>query len=362
MNSTLQEAQTSAEHERDSHDERHSSFAGARSLSASTVSIVIPCYNEERFIGEVLTNLLDQYEAERCEIIVVDGMSTDDTRQVIQEFIRRHPNINVRLVDNPKRDIPTALNLGIAAARGEVIVRMDAHSVPPANYVRRCVEVLQEGQAAVVGMPIRIEPGANTFTARAIALAVSHPFGIGDAKYRSAITASQYVDTVPFGAFSKQIWQEVGGFNEDLLTNEDYDFYYRVRQAGGRILLDASEHSIYFSRPTLRSLAAQYARYGRWKAQMVKLHPSSVRLRQVVAPAFVLSILFFGAFGFVWHPAWLVLLVIVAAYASLAAFCALKAAQRKSALRLVPLIAVAFLVIHTVWGSNFLIGLVRPPK
>lgn len=300
-----------------------------------TVSVVIPCYNEERFIGKVLENLANQYSAERYEIIVVDGMSTDRTRASVAEFMRCHPEIAVRLVDNPARNIPTALNLGISEARHEIIVRMDAHSVPSENYVRRCIEGLRTDGVAVVGMPWRIRASDDSLAARAIALAVAHPFGIGDAKYRLLNSESQIVDTVPFGAFRKSLWREVGGFNEALLANEDYDFHYRVRQRGGRILLDTDGYSIYFARNSFKALAVQYFRYGRWKAQMLKRHPRSLRLRQLVAPVFVVA---------------------------LAALVAFKLSRQASDWRLLPMIVLTFPVIHTTWGSSFLTGLFHSPQ
>src|SRR5678815_2478420 len=126
------------------------------------VSVVIPCYNEERFILKALEQLVDQYDKERYEIIVVDGFSEDGTRAVIAEFQRKNPNFPVRLVDNPARNIPTALNLGISASRGDIIARMDAHAVPGRGYIRRCVEVLREIDAGVVGMPCDVKPGADS--------------------------------------------------------------------------------------------------------------------------------------------------------------------------------------------------------
>lgn len=324
-----------------------------------SVSLVIPCYNEERFIATVLENLLPQYPLSRFEIIVIDGMSEDGTRETVERFIAQHTEARVRLIDNPERNIPAALNLGIKAAEGEIIVRMDAHSVPSANYVRRAVEVLETRDAQVVGMPWRIAAGAQTPVARAIALAVAHPFGIGDAKYRTTNVQTQYVDTVPFGIFRKSLWMQLGGFNEELLANEDYDFYYRVRRDGGRILLDTDAHCTYFARPTLKELARQYVRYGGWKAQMVKLHPSSIKLRQVVAPAFVLALSGFGMLGLLWRPAWLALLFILAAYSTLALWFGFRAATKRDEPALSPLIALVFFVVHVAWGGSFLRGLVR---
>jgi glycosyltransferase involved in cell wall biosynthesis len=327
-----------------------------------TVSVVIPCYNEERFIEKVLENLAGQYTACRYEIIIVDGMSTDDTRSMIAKFIERRPEITVRLVDNPARNIPTALNLGIESARHEIIVRMDAHSVPSENYVRRSVASLCGDDVAVVGMPWHICPSAETIEARAIALAVAHPFGIGDAKYRLANSESQFVDTVPFGVFRKSLWRELGGFNEALLANEDYDFHYRVRQRGGRILLDTGGHSDYFARGSFKALATQYFRYGRWKAQMVKLNPRSLRVRQLVAPAFVLSIVSLTLLGLWWPLAFAGLLLVLTPYAALALFFAGKLSRRANDWRLLPAIALAFLIIHIAWGSSFLTGLVYSPQ
>jgi glycosyltransferase involved in cell wall biosynthesis len=325
------------------------------------VSVVIPCFNEERYIQKVLENLAAQYAPARSEIIVVDGRSTDRTREEIAEFREAHPDLQVRLIDNPVRNIPAGVNLGIKEARGEVIVRMDAHSIPSSNYVRRCVEQL--GGAEVVGMPWRIQPGAETLAARAIALSVAHPFGIGDAKYRlpDRAAAAEFVDTVPFGVFRKNLWAEVGGFNEQLLANEDYDFHYRVRARGGRILLDTSGHSLYFARPTIKELARQYFRYGTWKAQMVKLHPRSLRLRHLVAPVFVASVLSSALVGFWWRPAWLALLVVVVPYALLSLVCAARLASKGRELRSMPVVSFVFLVIHAAWGSSFLLGLLRSP-
>lgn len=350
----------------DVQDTRHTGIAASESgvfaHHAALVSVVIPCFNEERLIKKVLENLARQYDAENYEIIVVDGMSTDKTRDAVHEFVAAYPDINVRLIENPARTIPRALNMGIEEARGDVIVRMDAHSIPSQNYVRRCVELLQDGRAGIVGMSLRLQPGADTLIARAIALAVSHPFGIGDAKFRWPDAPTQFVDTVPFGVFHKALWRKLGGFNEELLTNEDYDFNYRARQQGQNILLDASAHSAYFARATYRDLAAQNFRYGRWKAQMIKLHPRSIKLRQLVAPAFVASIIVLALLGLRWTFGWWLLLTITTLYALLAIICGAQLARRSGNMKLTLAVSTAFPVIHGNWGSGFLVGLVRPPQ
>ncbi len=336
-----------------------------RMPSQPTVSVIIPCYNEERFIGKTLNNLATQYPCEAYEIIIVDGDSEDDTREVIGDFQEAHPKLFIRLVRNPERSIPKALNLGIAAASGEVIARMDAHAVPSAGYIRRCVEVLNEGAAEVVGMPCLVRPGSDSAMAHAIALAVSHPFGIGDARYRlgTGNAHQESVDTVAFACFKKSLWSKLSGYDESLLTNEDYDFNYRARLRGDRVVLDRSEHCDYFARDTLSKLIAQYRRYGGWKARMIRQHPRSIRVRHAIAPMFVASIFLLAALGIWSSVAWLLLAGALGMYFTAAAVFACQAARRaKASAGVMALMPFVFFAIHLSWGASFLLGLVRQPR
>lgn len=326
-----------------------------------SVSFVVPCFNEERFIGEVLETLARQGEGTAFEIVVVDGMSTDGTRAEVERFARANPAARVRLVDNPERYIPVALNRGIDAARGQIIARMDAHAVPSENYLRACLGRLGREGVSIVGAPCRIRAAADTSVARANAAAVSHPFGIGDATYRTAGAGAEsgFVDTVPFGVFRKELWQTLGGYNELLLTNEDYDFNYRARSAGGGVLLDTSCYSTYFARPTFASLARQYLRYGTWKSRMLRLHPRSVKPRQLVAPVFVCALaVLLAASPWLAAARWL-LAFVLAPYALLSFYCAASVARRERDWTLLPLVPVSFLLIHLSWGAGFWLGLVR---
>ena len=328
-----------------------------------SVSVIIPCYNEERFIGNALEQLAHQFELDRYEIIVVDGLSDDNSRAVIEDFKRRRPDVSVSLVENPARNIPTALNLGIAAAKGSVIARMDAHAAPSDGYIRRCVEVLRTGEAGVVGMPCMVRAGADTAMAQGIAAAVSHPFGIGDAKYRlgSSGPPQEAVDTVAFACFRKSVWKELGGYNESLHTNEDYDFNYRVRRSGRDVILDRGGHCDYFARTTLKALASQYLRYGGWKAEMIRLHPRSIKLRHLVAPLFVASLVILATAGIFWKPAWWLLLAEIITYLICATVAGLQAAKKSSGgLRMVLLMPLIFATIHLSWGSSFLVRLLKP--
>lgn len=329
------------------------------------VSVVIPCYNEERFIVKALEQLVDQYPLEKYEIVIVDGLSTDATRARIAAFSESQPGLSIVIVDNPARNIPTALNLGVANARGTIIARMDAHAIPPAGYIERCVEVLDQPGVGAVGMPCLVKPGSETLTALAIACAVSHPFGIGDAKYRltDATSGQESVDTVAFACFRKELWEEIGRFNEELLTNEDYDFNYRIRQHGRQVILDRQGHCDYFARSTLSEVTRQYRRYGRWKAQMVKLHPGSIKLRHLVAPVFVVSIVVLAIAGVFFYPIWLLLALELFLYFSLALYFGYRIASRvRGGIALALLMPVVFLLIHLSWGSSFLFGLLSAPK
>jgi succinoglycan biosynthesis protein ExoA len=329
------------------------------------VSVVIPCLNEERFIGKALHNLADQYDPDCYEIIVVDGLSQDRTREVITEFCHSRPDVSVTLIDNPEKRIPTALNLGIEAARGEIIARLDAHAVASPGYIRRSVEVLRQEGVGVVGMPCQVCAGADTFMAGAIAMAVSHPFGIGDAKYRlgRGSAAQEAVDTVAFACFKKDLWREIGGFDEALAANEDYEFNYRVRLNGKTVLLDQAEHCDYFARATLKDLCVQYWRYGRWKARMILSHPNSIRLRQVVAPVFAASIPLLLIAGVWFRQAWWLLTFELGAYLLLALLFAVQlAVASRQGLRLLVALPVIFGAIHLTWGTSFLLGLIKAPR
>jgi glycosyltransferase involved in cell wall biosynthesis len=341
--------------------------ASLRSMKKATdvVSVIVPCYNEERYIVRALEKLADQYDKEHYEIVIVDGRSDDGTRALIEKFKADRPDVTVVLIDNPARAIPAALNLGIAAARGNIIARMDAHATPSEGYIRRCIEVLRQGKAGIVGMPCRVQPGADTLTAQAIANGVSHPFGIGDATYRldRGTSPQEAVDTVAFACFRKSLWQELGGYNEMLLTNEDYDFNYRARMTGAPVVLDRQGHCDYFARTKLSDLAKQYVRYGGWKARMVRLHPRSLKPRHLVAPLFVVSILMLGMLGFLWVPFWLLLGFEIALYLLLALAFGWAIARRKAGgIGLWLMMPLVFATIHLAWGSSFLLGLIKKPR
>ncbi len=326
------------------------------------ISVVIPCRNEEKTIALLLDALSQQdYPLEDLEIIISDGMSQDGTRQVIAGFQLSHPEMRIRIVDNPQRNIPAAMNTGIRASTGEIIVRMDAHSLPRPDYIRRCVEALEAGLADNVGGVWDIVPGAEGWIARAIAVAASHPLGAGDARYRFTNQAS-YVETVPFGAFQRSLIEKVGFYDETLLTNEDYELNTRIRQSGGRIWLDPQIRSTYFARKTLKELAAQYWRYGFWKAQMLRRYPDTLRLRQAIPPLFVLSLLVFGVLGVFFTLFRYLFLAEVLLYCLVLLIVGIQLAIKIKDFGLIPGVPLAVAAMHTAWGTSLLAGLIFHPE
>jgi glycosyltransferase involved in cell wall biosynthesis len=326
--------------------------------SARLVSVIVPCYNEQATIRLLLEAIYAQsYPRQQIEVIVADGLSTDHTRAEIEAFQRAHPDLEVRVVDNQKRIIPAGLNRAVEAARGEYVVRLDAHSQPFPDYVSRCVEALSAGLGDNVGGVWQICPGGESWEARAVAQAAAHPLGVGDARYRLGGRA-QEVDTVPFGAFRRSLVERIGPFDETLLTNEDYEFNVRVRRAGGKIWLDPAIQSTYFARQTFGALAQQYWRYGYWKARMLRRYPETFRWRQL-SGAFVLSFLILGLLG-IWIPAALWLLALEAGLYSLALLIAgAQVAIKKRDPALFIGVPLAIATMHFAWGIAFLWSLIR---
>jgi succinoglycan biosynthesis protein ExoA len=183
-------------------------------MTSPEISIVIPCLNEEKNIVGLLDAILHQtYPLAQLEVVIADGVSDDQTRPLIAIFQLAHPELNILVLDNPERRIPTGLNLAIKAANGTIITRMDAHAIPAVDYVERSVAALKAGLGDNVGGVIDVQPGANTWIGRAISIATAHPLGVGDAKYRWATKASE-ADTVAFGTFYKAKVVEIGYYNE----------------------------------------------------------------------------------------------------------------------------------------------------
>jgi len=260
------------------------------------------------------------------------------------------------LVDNPGQIAPTGLNAAIAQARGEIIVRVDGHCEIAPDYVRRCVEYLQNEGVDGVGGPIKTV--GQTPIAATIALAMSSPFGVGGSAFRTVNNKTVLTDTVPFPAYTRKILEKAGPFDEELVRNQDDEYNYRLRKLGAKILLAADIHSRYYSRSSLRSLWRQYFQYGYWKVRVLQKHPRQMQPRQFAPLALVVALLGATLVAVLTSPGWWLLLLVVAAYAAanLAASVWLaRQAGWQHGLRL-PLV---FAMLHLSYGLGFLLGLVK---
>lgn len=318
------------------------------------VSVIVPCYNEEKTIGLLLEALYNQsYPLEYIEVVVADGMSSDRTRVKIDEFLQKRTNLVVRVVDNPRRHIPAGLNVALKAANGKIFVRLDAHSAPRPDYIARCVDALEQGLGENVGGVWEIKPPNDGWMAQGIAVAAAHPLGVGDAHYRHAVQA-RWVDTVPFGSFFRSLIEKIGVYDEQLLANEDYEFNVRIRQAGGKIWLDPAIRSTYFSRANLRELARQYWRYGFWKARMLRRYPETIRWRQALPPAFVVSLLLFLILSMQLPFARWIIMLELSVYLLILFSAGLQVAIKRKDWRYIFSVPLAIATMHLSWGSGFL--------
>jgi succinoglycan biosynthesis protein ExoA len=326
------------------------------------VSIIIPCYNEQNTIRLLLEAIYQQsYPRPDMEVIIADGLSEDGTRGEIANFRELHPDLEIRLVDNPRRIIPAALNKGLDVATGQYIVRLDAHSVPARDYIERCVADLECRKGENVGGVWDIRPGGNGWIARSIAVAASHPLGVGDASYRYTMKAGP-ADTVPFGAFRREIFEQVGRFNENLLTNEDYEFNVRIRQSGGKIWLNPAIRSTYFARPDLGSLARQYWRYGYWKLRMLRSYPATVRWRQFLPPLFIVTLFGLSILAIFSKIMSIILGLVIICYVMVILFGSIFMAWKNKSVSQLVGIPLAVATMHICWGSGFLWSMITSRK
>ncbi len=317
-----------------------------------TIAVVVPCRNEAAHISNLLDAIATQTRPV-TEVIVVDDQSTDGTLDVVARWGANRPERVVRTVAGRGLGPGPAMNDGIAATTCDIIVRLDGHCVPAATYVERALEVLAETGAGITGGVWEIAPGAPTPVARAIAAVVSHPLGSGGAAYRDAgefgpvrVTA----ETVPFGVFGRSVWITLGGYDESLAANEDFDFNYRARLAGFPIILDRRMRTTYFARPTLATLRRQYFRYGFWKRQMLRKDPRALHLRQL--PPVLLLPWLMGTLTWLALMPGLPSAVTVSVYPLLIMAAALQIGITRG---VNPVAAAAALAtVHISWGAGFL--------
>jgi glycosyltransferase involved in cell wall biosynthesis len=317
------------------------------------VSVVLPARNEGTQIGKCLDAVLAQdYPEDRFEVVVADGSSDDGSRAILDEYARRDPRL--RILENPHRIVPCALNIGIRAARGEIIARVDGHTFLARDYLRRGVEALRRTAADNVGG--RMDPIGGGLFGDAVARAMCSRFGIG-AQFHFA-TREREVDTVYLGMWPRATFERVGLFDEELVRNQDDELNYRLRKAGGRVVLIPDMRSRYQNRTNAWKLARQFYEYGTWKVRVLQKHPRQMSWRHFVPPAFVSALLFALASIGTLPYAGQATVLLLGAYGLCVVPAGVWTAAREGLVACLATV-LAFAVIHLAWGLGFVTGLIR---
>ncbi|WP_367357464.1 glycosyltransferase family 2 protein [Mesotoga sp.] len=322
------------------------------------VTIIVPTRNEVHFIEKCLNSfMISDYPEHLMEIIIVDGMSEDGTRDIVKEISIR--DNRVLLIDNEKKITPVAMNLGVKASTGEYIFFSGAHSEMPSDYISKCVRHAIESDADNVGGVVKTEPRENSPVGRAIAEVLSHPIGVGGAKFRTGVTKPTEVDTVPFGCYKREVFDRIGYFNEQLVRNQDIELNLRLKRAGGRIILYPDIQFNYYARSTYGDLWRNSFGNGYWVIAGSRFSNVPFSLRHIVPFLFVSFLLVLGLIS-IWVPfVRIPYLVVITLYISLLLKASLGISLRlgKSALLLPAFIG--FIVLHIAYGLGSLKGLLQ---
>ena len=315
----------------------------------------MPVRNEESFILQSLGAVLAQdYPSDLVEVIVADGLSKDSTRELVESVRVQHPN--VRLVDNPGLIAPTGLNVATREATGDVIVRVDGHCEIAPDYITNCVRHLTKDGVDGVGGSWRTV--GETPAAQSIAIAVASRFGVGNNSFRTKFDQDLLVDTIPFPAYLRQTVEKAGPYDEELIRDQDDEYNYRIRDAGGKLLQAGDVYSVYHSRGSLRSLATQYFQYGFWKVRVAQKHPGRMKPRHFIPAIFVASLILSGLLAPFVRTARLIFAAVIGLYSianiAVSASLALKKGGRH--MRVLP---AAFAGMHLGYGAGFLLGLLK---
>lgn len=329
-------------------------------ISKPTVSLIVPCRNEEQYIANFIESITKQdYPLELIEVVIADGMSEDNTRKIILENQKKYKKLKIKLVDNPKKITPVAFNVGIKNSTGDFVLPIGAHSKMPSNYISSCVKYLKEyPEADNVGGAIRTLPGSSGSTAKAISISLSHPFGTGNAKFRNRVTKPEWVDTVFGGCYRREIFEKIGYYNEKLVRSQDLELNLRLIRAGGKILIVPELEIDYYPKSTFKEILNYHFRCGFWATYAKKFTKVHYRLRQYLPMiVFILGfMLFLASFISIYFMILFVSLIII--YSILNLFFSIKISLKEKNLRLAPKLPLAFFLRHFVFGLGSLLGIV----
>jgi glycosyltransferase involved in cell wall biosynthesis len=330
------------------------------------VTAMIVARNEEKYIQKCFKSLLQQnYPADKYEVLIIDGLSDDNTISIAKETEKKYAykfvdgrdeefKVQVRYFDNPQMLLAAGWNMGIRKAKGDYVIRIDAHGYADQNFILKSVETIQEVNDAVcVGGLMRTE--ALTSKGELIAAVLSSPFGVGNSKFRYSQRA-EYVDTVAFGLYRKEIFEQVGYFDESLARNQDNDMHRRIRESGGKFYLNPEIKSIYHPRENIKSMMKQGFNNGKWNIITFKRNPKSLSIRHLIPLFFVLGILGCAILGLINQFFWFLLCGVIIFYFILAFTFAFMSSKK---LNEVLKITVLYFLLHISYGVGSLTSIFK---
>ena len=320
------------------------------------ISIIIPCRNEEKYIAKCLDSIIAQdYPIDNLEVLVVDGMSKDKTVQVIKSY--NEQPLSIKILKNPKKITPCAFNLGIKYSKADIIMIMGAHSAYERAYISKCIKYLNKYNVDNVGGISIALPGDEKILADSIALALSYPFGVGNAYFRIGLKEPKYVDTVFGGCYKKEVFEKIGLFDEDLVRNQDDEFNLRLIKNGGKILLVPDIISYYYVRDSLHKLWKMYFQYGYFKPLVAKKIRGVLTWRQIIPSLFISSLILALLLSFFSKIFFWLFLFILGLYATVNFSLSLIISIKKKDLRLLPFLIASFITLHFSYGFGYLKGI-----
>jgi len=322
------------------------------------LTIIIPCRNEEKFIGRCLDSLmLQNYPKNKMEILVVDGASEDKTREIVKSYSQKYPFI--KLLENPKKVTSFALNIGLKKMRGDIMMHTGAHSTYEPNYIAKSVKYLREYNADNVGGVLLTKPATNTLAAKSIALVLSNRFGTGNSYFRTGSEKPRFVDTVFGGCYKREVFEKIGPYNENLTRSQDMEFNLRLKKAGGKILLAPDIVSYYHPKSTLAEFFKHNIADGIWAIYPLKFGAPLFKLRHLIPLLFVGGLLTSAVISIFFKPFIFVFSGILALYLIVSLFFSFSIATKEKNLALIPFLVLAFASRHFGYGIGSFAGLIK---
>lgn len=322
------------------------------------VSVVVPCRNEEKFISKCLDSVLaNDYPKDNLEILVIDGMSQDKTREIIKKYARQYPFI--KLLDNPKYITPCALNIGIGQSKGEIIVRMDSHATYEKDYIRKCIDYLGKYKADNVGGIIKTVSSGNTLMAKSIAICMGSGFGAGNSYFRVGAEKPIEADTVFGGCYRKEIFDKIGLFNESLKRSQDMEFNMRLKGAGGKIILAPDIVAYYYPSSKLKDFFLHNFNDGIWATYPLKFVKMPFRPRHYVPLVFVSALIISFLLGLFFRPFSYIFSGIIFLYVLAVLYSAIKVFLKEKKAAYLLSLPVVFAARHIGYGLGSIAGIIK---